>query len=132
MSTGLQPVKAGAVDWQHPYPGLKSFAEADREFFHGREPEELELLRMVKRMVLTICFGASGLGKTSLLNAGLFPRLRKELFFPISVRLDFSPTSGDLTAQVMRRIAEEAEVRKVETLAPTSGETLWEYFHRCQ
>ena len=133
MSTGVQPIKTGgAVDWQHPYPGLKSFAEADREFFRGRQSEELELFRMVKRLVLTTCFGASGLGKTSLLNAGLFPRLREALFFPISVRLDFSPASGDLTAQVMRRIAEEAEVRKVETLAPASGETLWEYFHRSQ
>lgn len=56
------------MDWQLPYPGQKAFTEDHAAFFYGRRAEESELLRMVKRLVLIKCFGASVLGKTSLLG----------------------------------------------------------------
>ena len=62
-----------AVDSQNPWLGLVSFTEALRDYFHGRDKEADELFRRVKREVLTVLFGQSGLGKTSLLQAGLFP-----------------------------------------------------------
>ena len=39
-----------------------------------------ELLRLIKREPLTVLFGQSGLGKSSLLQAGVFPRLRAANF----------------------------------------------------
>jgi hypothetical protein len=120
------------MDWQHPYPGLKAFTEADVAFFYGRKAEQSELFRMVKRLVLTTCFGASGLGKTSVLGAGLFPLLREALFFPVLTRLDFSPSGGGLVAQVKRRFRQEAAQWQVEMPEPESQETLWEYFHRAR
>ena len=102
------------VDVQNPFPGLDAFQEKDREFFYGRDDEADEFLRLVRRAVLAICFGASGLGKSSLLQAGLFPRLRKALLLPILIRLDYGEESGDLTAQVRRRIGEELERHRVE------------------
>ena len=65
-----------SLDAENPWPGLMPFTEATRAFFHGRDAEAAELLRRVRRERLTILFGQSGLGKTSLLFAGLFPRLR--------------------------------------------------------
>ena len=65
-----------SLDAENPWPGLMPFTEATQAFFHGREAEAAELLRRVRRERLTILFGQSGLGKTSLLCAGLFPRLR--------------------------------------------------------
>ena len=62
----------------NPWPGLDPFDETDREYFHGRAAESGELLRLVRREPLTVVFGRSGLGKTSLLKAGLFPLLRGE------------------------------------------------------
>jgi hypothetical protein len=121
-----------AVDWQNPYLGLKAFTEADSIFFFGRSAEQLELFRMVKRSVLTTCFGASGLGKTSLLGAGLFPQLRAALFFPILVRLDFSPGGADLALQVKQRIAEEVRDRGIDAPPAHETETLWEFFHRAR
>ena len=80
-----------AVDSQNPWLGLVSFTEALRDYFHGRSEEADELFRRVKREVLTVLFGQSGLGKTSLLQAGLFPRLRREGFLPVAIRLGFDP-----------------------------------------
>jgi hypothetical protein len=133
MNTGVATAQArSAVDWENPYPGLKAFTEADSVFFFGRSAEQLELFRLVKRSVLTTCFGASGLGKTSLLGAGLFPQLRAALFFPILVRLDFSPRAAELALQLKQRISEEVKDRQVEAPLPDDGETLWEYFHRAR
>ncbi len=53
----------------NPWPGLDPFDESDREYFHGRTAESGELVRLVRRELLTVLFGRSGLGKTSLLKA---------------------------------------------------------------
>jgi hypothetical protein len=55
---------------------------------------------MVLNAPLTVLFGASGLGKTSLVQAGLFPLLRKEHHPPVYVRLDLRDRSISLTDQV--------------------------------
>jgi tetratricopeptide (TPR) repeat protein len=86
----------------------------------------------VRREVLTVVFGRSGLGKSSLLRAGLFPVLREEQFLPIPIRLDFSPEAGSLVDQVRELIAEELKTYEVEAPAIGNDETLWEYFHRAQ
>ena len=69
---------AQLADSQHPWIGLASFTEDERGFFAGRGEEVDELLRLVRREILTLLYGVSGLGKTSLLQAGLFPALRAE------------------------------------------------------
>ena len=57
--------------------------------FYGRGDEIEQLLRLVRRDTLTLLYGVSGLGKTSLLQAGLFPALRNENYLPVPIRLDF-------------------------------------------
>ena len=77
-----------AVDEAHPWLGLDSFSEETRQYFHGREAEVAELARRVQRKLLTILFGQSGLGKTSILRAGIVPRLRPQGYCPVYVRID--------------------------------------------
>src|SRR5258707_15648542 len=88
------PIAAdAAVDEQHPWLGLASFTEETRQYFYGREEEIAELARRVQRKILTILFGQSGLGKTSILPAGIVPRLRPEGYCPIYVRVGYAPES---------------------------------------
>ena len=123
------PESVGLND-QNPWPGLLPFGEADWKYFHGRDFETDLLYRKVERERLTVLFGLSGLGKSSILQAGLFPSLRRENVLPVYIRLDFSPDKPDLTAQVKTAIVREAERSKVEAPTPQPKETLWEYFHR--
>lgn len=123
----------GAVDAENPWPGLAAFREADHGFFYGRENEVEEILRLILRERLTVLFGLSGLGKTSLLQAGLFPRLREENVFPVYIRLDLSEDEGaapDLVAQTREAIARETAAAGVEAPPFGESETLWESFHR--
>jgi WD40 repeat protein len=120
----------GAVDAENPWPGLASFREADRDFFFGRERETEELFRLVMRERLTVLFGLSGLGKTSLVQAGLFPRLREENVLPVLIRLEHSDGSPAYSEQILSALSRAAAAAGAETPAARSGETLWEYFHR--
>jgi len=63
---------------QYRYPGPQPFTERQRHLFFGRNEEMDELLRFVKHVPWVVIYGKSGLGKSSLLNAGLIPRLEEE------------------------------------------------------
>ncbi|SHN24403.1 WD40 repeat domain-containing protein [Cryptosporangium aurantiacum] len=72
-------------EWQSdrsPYPGLAAFAEDDAAVFFGREPQIKELIGRLHESGTDaterfICVtGASGSGKSSLVHAGVVPRLR--------------------------------------------------------
>ncbi|MFD6073060.1 nSTAND1 domain-containing NTPase, partial [Amycolatopsis lurida] len=65
----------GCVDRAAPYVGLTSYGQDDAERFFGRERLLNELLEKVKRRSFVAVFGPSGSGKSSLLRAGLIPRL---------------------------------------------------------
>ena len=67
-----------------PYPGLLAFQEQDAAIFFGRDDEirggldRLNSLRSLGGARLVLFLGASGSGKSSLVRAGLLPRLRRD------------------------------------------------------
>ncbi|NGO42849.1 nSTAND1 domain-containing NTPase [Streptomyces ureilyticus] len=62
-----------------PYRGLARFEPADRDLFFGRDRLVHELCELVSEQRFAVVFGASGSGKSSLLRAGLIPRLQEEI-----------------------------------------------------
>ena len=105
---------SGQVDDGNPWLGLASFTEETRAYFYGREDEVAELARRVQRKLLTVLFGQSGLGKTSILRAGLVPRLRSQGYCPVYVRIDYS-----------REAPEPAEQIKLAIRRATSDSGVW-------
>ena len=65
--------------------GLQPYTEDDAYRFKGRTEESQELFRLIVRNDFTVCYAESGEGKTSLLNAGVFPLLRENMYFPIAI-----------------------------------------------
>lgn len=124
-----EPFRLRSLDEENPWPGLAPFDTADRRFFKGREREADLLHRMVQREIVTVLFGKSGLGKSSLLQAGLFPLLDDESL-PVYVRFDFSTARPRLGAQVKEAIAGSAADAGVEAPESVDAESLWEYLHR--
>jgi len=62
---------------RNPFPGPRPFSEEERAHFFGRERETKELAALIMaNRVLHVC-SASGVGKTSLLRAGVLPLLAK-------------------------------------------------------
>jgi energy-coupling factor transporter ATP-binding protein EcfA2 len=77
-----------------PFIGLRAFEYNDREYFFGRD-EELDVLEFqVKQNRLVAVVGSSGCGKSSLISAGLRPRLEKvpdPQWYWIEIRLSEAP-----------------------------------------
>ena len=120
-----------SVDAQHPWLGLDSFTEETRAYFYGRDEEVAELARRVQRKLLTILFGQSGLGKTSILRAGIVPRLRAQGYCPVYVRIDYSQESPQPSEQIKQAIfrATLTSGRWTQPGVAVAGESLWEFLH---
>ncbi len=70
-----------------PYRGLEPFRYADTGILAARENEIERLVRLVTMYRGVLLYGESGAGKTSVVNAGLLPRLVEEGFWPHRVRI---------------------------------------------
>lgn len=60
-----------------PYQGLQPYTEKDQEYFFGREEDQETIVANLVTTPLTILYGASGVGKSSVLMAGVVPLLRQ-------------------------------------------------------
>ncbi|MFL5937239.1 MAG: hypothetical protein ACJ76U_10410 [Gaiellaceae bacterium] len=77
---------AARVKATSPYKGLAAFedSEADATFFFGRDREQEIIAANITAARLTLLYGASGVGKSSILRAGVARRLR-DLSGPLAV-----------------------------------------------
>lgn len=61
---------------REPYKGLRPYEESDQDLFFGRDDERDVLIDKVLTNRLTLLFAATGVGKTSLLQAAVLPSLK--------------------------------------------------------
>jgi len=74
LSVALQPPAPPDLD-ESPYTGLAPFRAEDAAQFFGREALVEEVLDRLTRHRVVVVVGASGTGKTSVLRAGVTPKL---------------------------------------------------------
>ena len=122
---------------RNPWKGLDSYRESDR--LYGRDEEIEVLFSRIVYNIQTVVYSRSGIGKSSLINAGIFPKARRAGMMPVSIRLlhtsDSSHPSDPYIEQVRRAVDAElaAHDGTAEELVPQKEgheETLWEYLHR--
>lgn len=63
---------------EYRYPGIQPFSGRQKDLFFGRDDDRERLLSLILVEKLTVLFGKSGHGKSSLLNAGIAPALENE------------------------------------------------------
>ena len=93
-----------ALSAERPFPGLRPFAFADRDYFFGRNSQIFALYRLVEHGRFVAVIGSSGSGKSSLVLAGLCRLLAEESEDPGGPQwayLDMRPGASPL-----RRLAE--------------------------
>jgi tetratricopeptide (TPR) repeat protein len=115
-----------AAPARHRYPGPPPFEDTagDRLTFRGRAVEIASVTQRVIASRLVVLFGKSGLGKTSLLNAGVFPALRQQALLPVRVRMQPGVRPVPLVLAALREAAASQTTDR--TIPETS--TLWELF----
>ena len=79
---------------ERPYKFLDYFEAADQPIFFGRDEEVNHLVQRIMAHRLTVLFGQSGVGRTSLINAGVIPRLEEEGYISLYLRVLREPTAS--------------------------------------
>ena len=77
---------------QNPYVGPRPFEKGEHLF--GREHEINELYYLLSAERIVLLHSPSGAGKTSLINAGLLPRLRERFDVWQPTRVNAAPAAG--------------------------------------
>nr|NIN66261.1 hypothetical protein [Anaerolineae bacterium] len=100
ISPGLQDAaEGGRAEGRPPFPErpykfLDCFETADQPIFFGRDEEADALQNQIMAHKLTVLFGQSGVGKTSLIKAGVIPRLEEEGYTSLYLRVLREPAAS--------------------------------------
>lgn len=92
---------------ENPWNELNPYSEGQP--IYGRNQIITKLVDAIYTNLQTILYGKSGIGKTSLLQAGCFPELRKRHFFPIIIRPGIMESSNDYAKTVKDMIYDSAK-----------------------
>ncbi|GAB2960823.1 hypothetical protein GCM10027184_05140 [Saccharothrix stipae] len=101
---GTRRTEPGSTDGECPYPGLAAFGPEHARWFFGRDALTAELVELVDHRQraggVQVVVAPSGAGKSSLLRAGLLPRLKRSSLPGSGTwpQLLFTPTADPLTA----------------------------------
>ena len=102
---------------QSRYRGAQPFETSDRHLFFGRDRDIEDLHDFILLEKLVVLFGKSGLGKSSLLNAGIVPRLQDNSqtegfgFQPIEVRFThYEEGKSSSPIETLKRLLSEFPV----------------------
>ena len=90
------PAAPRATRTGNPYKGLQPFTPDDAADFFGRDPEIADLLDRLDRTHLVAVVGPSGSGKSSLVLAGVVPRLRDRGRAPVLITPGAGRRTGDV------------------------------------
>jgi len=113
---------------RHPYVGLRPFRTEDADRFFGRATESHDVAALWQANRLTVVYGCSGVGKTSLLSAGVIPlldpgsveilppgRVSHSSAFPLAALLELSvpllaDAALDAALDILAKIEEHAQL----------------------
>jgi hypothetical protein len=79
---------------QFRYPGAKPFVKEEQHLFFGREDDIKQLYSLVALESLIVLFGKSGLGKSSLINAGMASLFKSKNYSTIFIRFGNKPSEN--------------------------------------
>lgn len=96
------------AEGQSPFKFLDSYGAGDKDIFFGREREVEEVYDKVFQSKLLLVYGASGTGKSSIINCGLANKFDESDWFPIRIR-----RGGNINRSLFNQIEKEA-IQKVD------------------
>lgn len=114
------------------YPGSSPFTSEFKNLFFGREQDLSDLYRQLAVHRLTVLYGKSGLGKSSLLNAGLIPLMEHPDNQYVSVVVRFSAYqtgSSDTPESIfLKRIRQLSGTDAFLPAVEPHPDTMWQVF----
>ncbi len=122
------------------YPGATPFSRKQSNIFYGRDKDVRKLLTMIQVEKKVLLYSKSGLGKTSLLEAGVLPKLPKH-YTTISIRLFAyklgAETPLERVINALKSVVGDIDAHNDTIVDQINGDdqkdkTLWYYFKKAQ
>ena len=86
---------------KYPFKFLDSYNQNDKDIFFGRDEEIEALYEMVFQTPILLIYGASGTGKTSLIQCGLSGKFKSYDWLPLTVR-----RGNDINASLEKQLTD--------------------------
>lgn len=122
--------------FKNPFKGASSYVEGDEKIFFGRDDDINKTIRSIIQNTLTLLYSRSGIGKTSLIKAGIMPKLNSvdTAFFPVYIRISDSildKESENFSSAVIKLIEKQKpdNVTIKHKYALSNNPTLTEYIY---
>ena len=127
------------LEKKNPWLGLESYKEG--EILYGRDDDIRDLSQCVLNDTDTLLYGKSGIGKSSILNAGILPAARRNGYLPVLIRLSHKEKHSylyQINQAILNAITNEDNalneaqslIREVLPCKDAEAEGFYEYFHR--
>ena len=124
----------------NPWKGLVSYEEKDLEKYEfcGRTRAIGKFYSLITNSLISTLYGRTGCGKTSMLQAGIFPLLRQESYFPVMCRLSLRNEKVTFAEYLIQRVEQElAELGftcsestvPIDQVKDLEKYRLWKYFY---
>lgn len=78
----------------NPWLALSTYSEKDELKFKGREKDTKNIVTILQQGDCVVCYAASGDGKSSLINAGVCPAIRRLGMFPVKITFTTAEYEG--------------------------------------
>src|SRR3954469_6707266 len=76
---------------KNPFKGASTYTEKEEQNFYGRDKEKNDMIGLISHHTLSLLYSRSGIGKSSLVHAGIVPILKKmKGYFPVYIRISDS------------------------------------------
>ncbi len=110
------------------YPGAQPFKVGEAGIFFGREKDIEDFYNLLNLEDIVVLHSKSGLGKSSLLNAGIITKLNKsDKYMPIPIRLGpyVDTVTARLPVQISRAFIASADTNTLLDKIAPSNQSLW-------
>ena len=85
---------------KYRYPGTRYFTSEDKDIFHGRKKDSRRLHAQIMSCETVVLHGDSGLGKSSLIQAGIIPLLKEKNTNYVPVTIRFNSNTASLASSI--------------------------------
>ncbi len=107
---------------KYPFVGLRAYNSDESDIFFGREKQILILEKKIEKSKFLVVLGAAGSGKTSLINAGLVSKLKKNASNENSlkvIKINYDKNIIDILSEELVNICykstEEEKIKNIST-----------------
>ena len=115
------------------YPGAQPFQTNESHVFYGRDGVSQDLYQLIRLEPLVVLHAKSGLGKSSLINAGLMPIIEKaKEYEPFNIRFHAYTDGKTETPLDITRTVVHSKSDLLEKIRPTGDDSLWYHLKSLQ